>query len=293
MENQKEDILLKARSSRRCINAGYKLYLGQFKRIFRYSWAAAFVYAAVCSIGGTLMVLNPQMTPVSLGIIIIAEALFAAYGFALLKQHQQTGTIALASKWVNLDTYIFIRTLKSWLCQLVVYLLAGAVVAGISMVAVRHLSTYTALACIGLTVLLALCLLLPMAFIAVRYVLTDGPGFWRQLSQGYPVGLRHWGFIFTVVFVALLVEIVLSLFTSLPASIISLANIQATQSLMMGDPNGMPSYIGWLAAATFLLIGFIQAYVQLSVMFPLYYLYGSIEVLEQERNEFKQKQLSL
>ena len=46
MEKDKEDILLKDRSSRACISAGYRLYMSNFKRIFRASWLAAIVFAA-------------------------------------------------------------------------------------------------------------------------------------------------------------------------------------------------------------------------------------------------------
>ena len=35
MEKEKEDILLKDRSSRACITTGYRLYMSNFKRIFR------------------------------------------------------------------------------------------------------------------------------------------------------------------------------------------------------------------------------------------------------------------
>ena len=53
-----------------------------------------------------------------------------------------------------------------------------------------------------------------------------------------------------------------------------------------GDPLGMPSYIGWLASVVFLLIGFIQAYVMLSFLFPIYYMYGAIDAHEIKRKEF-------
>lgn len=289
MENQKDDILMKPRSSRGCIGAGYRLYTGNFKRIFRYSWVAAIVYALVCSAGGTLMVLRPQAALFTVGIILVAEALFASYGFAVLKQHQTTGAISLTSKWFNIDTSIFIRTLKCWLCVAAILLGAGALVGGISLGAVKLLSPYTALGCIGLVSLVAAGLLLPLMYIVPRYILNSGVGFWNQFRAGYPVGMRRWGFLFTVGFVVTLVQTGLALITSLPASILTLANMSSTQSLMMGDASGMPSYIGWLAAATFLLIGFIQAYVQLSALFPTYYMYGSIDMQEQERNEFKVK----
>ena len=47
MEKEKEDILLKDRSSRACISAGYRLYMSNFKRIFRASWLAALFFAAL------------------------------------------------------------------------------------------------------------------------------------------------------------------------------------------------------------------------------------------------------
>lgn len=286
MEKQKDDILMKPRSSRACIGAGYRLYTSNFKRIFRYSWMAALIYALVCSAGGTLMILRPQAVFVTVGIILVAEALFASYGFAVLRQHQTTGNISLVNKWFNIDTHIFIRTLKVWLCVAAILLLAGIILGGIGFGAIKMLSPYTAVGCISIFSLVVACLLLPLVYIVPRYVLNDGVGFWQQLKAGYPVGMRRWGFIFTVAFVVTLVQIGLGLITSLPASILTLANMSSTQGLLMGDPNGMPSYIGWLAAATFLLIGFIQAYLQLSALFPTYFMYGSIDVQEQERKEF-------
>ena len=291
MEKQKDDILMKVRSSRACIGAGYRLYTGNFKRIFRYSWVAALVYALVCSAGGTLMILRPQAVFVTVGIIMVAEALFASYGFAVLKQHQAMGIISLSTRWFNIDTHVFVRTLKAWLCVSAILLLVGIILGGIGLAAVKMLSPYTALGCIGIVTLVAVCLLLPLMYIVPRYVLNDGVGFWLQLKAGYPVGMRRWGFIFTVAFVVTLVQMVLGLITSLPASILTLANMSSTQGLLMGDPGGMPSYIGWLAAATFLLIGFIQAFVQLSALFPTYFMYGSIDVQEQERKEFANRKL--
>ena len=290
MEKEKDDILMKERSSRACIGAGYRLYTSNFKRIFRYSWVAALIYAVVCGIGGTMMILRPQTALIATAVTIIAEALFAAYGFAILKQHQQTGAISWPTKWLNIDSHIFLRTLKAWLCQIAIYIVAGAVVAGIGYGAYRLLSAYTALGCTALVGLIAFCLLLPLVYVVTRYILTDGMGFWRQLAKGYPVGLRHWGFVFVVVLAATLVTIGISLFTALPAYILSIANVQATRSLMLGDPVGMPSYIGWLAAVTFLLIGFIQAYVQLSMLFPVYYMYGSIDAQEQAKQDFNKNQ---
>lgn len=289
MEKDKDGILQKDRSGRACISAGYRLYMSNFKRIFRYSWMAALVFAIVTSISGTMLILHPRLTLCSILMMIFVEALFASYGFAVLKQHQQTGVINYSPKWFNLDVHIFVRTLKAWLNLLLIYIVVTGLVAGITILSASYLPLYTAIGLTGLVGLLAFIFLLPLAYTNTRYVLTDGISYWQNLSERYGIGLRRWGFIFLVVFVTILFMSVISLLTSLPALILSIANQTATMGYITGDPLGMPSYIGWLAAVVFLLIGFIQAYVMLSFLFPIYYMYGAIDAHEKERKEFNKK----
>ena len=56
MEKEKEGILLKSRSLRACVADGFRLYLGQFKRIFRCTWVVSLVFAAVKGLFGTYYV---------------------------------------------------------------------------------------------------------------------------------------------------------------------------------------------------------------------------------------------
>ena len=292
MENQKDDILLKERSSRACISAGYRLYTGHFKHIFRYSCVAALVYALFCSLVGAVMVTAPRLMPIAASILFIVECLYASYGFSVLKQHQTFGNILRPAKWFSIDTHIFMRTLKCWLWLMLIAIVVGIIIGGMSAVAVKYLdySAYTAVGFFTLGSLVILCLLLPLAYIIMRYILNDGIGFWKQLKIGYGVGMRRWGFIFVVVLVAIIVEVLLMLILSLPALIISMANTQSMFGVAMGDPYTMPSYMPALAAATFLIIGFLQAYVSMSVLFPIYYMYGSIDAHEQEKQDFNKQQ---
>lgn len=291
MEKDKEDILLKDRSSRACISAGYRLYLSNFKRIFRASWLAALLFAIVISAGGTLMILRPQWTIIALPLTLIIDAMFATYGFSVLKQHQETGAIGWTAHWYSLDTHIFARTLKAWLCMLVISVVIGCILAGVSVMAVNYLSTYTALGTLGVIALLAFILILPLTYTNIRYILKDGTNYWANLFGYYGTGMRRWGFIFLVVFMTTLIGWVCSLFTSLPAIILSLAGNEANRDFMLGDPYNLPSYIGWLSALVFLLIGFIQAYIMLSFLFPIYYMYGAIEAHEKEKNKFNKEAL--
>ncbi len=291
MEKDKEDILLKDRSSRACISAGYRLYLSNFKRIFRASWLAALLFAIVTSAGGTLMILRPQWTLIALPLTIILDALFAAYGFSVLKQHQETGAIGWTVHWYSLDTHIFVRTLKAWLCMLIISVVLICAVGAVSVLAVNYLSTYTALGTLAVIALLVFFLMLPFTYTNIRYILKDGTNYWTNLFGYYGTGMRRWGFIFLVVFMTTLIGWVCSLFTSLPAIILSLAGNEANRDFMLGDPYNLPSYIGWLSALVFLLIGFIQAYIMLSFLFPIYYMYGAIEAHEKEKNKFNKEAL--
>ena len=286
MEKDQDSILTKDRSGRACISAGYRLYVSNFRRIFRYSWLAAVIFALSVSIGGTIMILRPRLALFSGLLILIVEALFASYGFAVLKQHQQTGVISYTPRWFNLDVHIFVRTLKAWLNLIVIYIVTTAIVVGVALLAFTYLSPYTALGLACFMGLLAVVFLLPLAYTNMRYVLTDGVGYWKDLRERYGIGFRRWGFIFLVVFVTSLLLAVICLFTSLPAIILTIANQTATIGHLVGDPLGMPDYIGWLAAVVFLLIGFLQAYVLLSFLFPIYYMYGSIDAHESNRKDF-------
>lgn len=292
MEKEKDDILLKVRSSRGCISAGYRLFTGHFKHIFRYSWMAALIYALFCSVSGALMIMMPRLIPITAAVLIIVECLFASYGFSVLKQHQTFGSILRPAKWFSIDTHIFGRTIKCWLCMFVILLVAAAIIAGMSAIAVKYLafSAYTAVGFFTLGSLIILCLLLPLAYITMRYILNDGIGFWKQFKIGYGGGMRRWGFIFIVVLVASIIEVLLMMLLSLPAIILSMANTQSVFGVAMGDPYTLPSYMPALAAGTFLIIGFLQAYVMMSVLFPIYYMYGSIDAQEQEKQDFNKQQ---
>ena len=290
MEKEKDDILQKVRSSRGCISAGYRLYTGHFKHIFRYSWLAALVFALFCSVSGAFMIMMPRLIPITAAILLIMECLFASYGYSVLKQHQTLGSIIRPAKWFSIDTHIFVRTIKCWLWVFVIYLIAGIIIGGLGVAAVKFLALYTAIGCIALGALVILCLLLPLTYITMRYILNDGLGFWKQFKIGYGVGMRRWGFIFIVVLVACIVEVLLMMLLSLPATILSLANTQSMFGVAMGDPYALPSYMPALAAVTFLIIGFLQAYVMLSVLFPIYYMYGSIDAQEQEKQDFNKQQ---
>jgi len=105
----------------------------------------------------------------------------------------------------------------------------------------------------------------------------------------FPMWFRHLGMLFLVLFVGLLIVFALSMITSLPTTIMMAANWESKIGMLSGDPIGMPSYVKWLSLVAFLIAGFIQAYVWMTLVCPLYLTRVSIVKQEQERKEFNAK----
>ena len=101
--------------------------------------------------------------------------------------------------------------------------------------------------------------------------------------------LRRTGLVLIVVIVCLFAVSILILLTSLPMIIMMAANWQDQVGVLSGDPSGMPENVKWLTLVVFLISGFMQAYVWLSVIGPLYMMRGAIIQYEKDRQNFNKK----
>ncbi len=267
MEKQDDNTLMKARSYRSILAEGYRLYNGNFGKLFKASWLMALVLAIVAAIHVTLS-FRPMSnlttlviaTVVLILLCITAEALAVGTIMNKLKEHQDTNVITTPTNWWKPDSKMMGRTLKA-----TVFILP---------------------LCIILTPLFPL--LLPINYVTMKYILTPDQSFWSALWSNYKRGLRYWGSMFLVFFVSVLLVALVSIIVVLPAIVLTMANIQAQQGLLMGDPLGMPDYILPLTFGTLVLTHFIEFYVVLVVLVHFYYIYGSIETKEQEREQQKQ-----
>ena len=102
--------------------------------------------------------------------------------------------------------------------------------------------------------------------------------------------LRRTGLVLIVAIVCLFAVSILILLTSLPMIIMMAANWQDQIGVLSGDPSGMPENVKWLTLVVFLISGFMQAYVWLSVIGPLYMMRGAIIQYEKDRQNFNKKE---
>lgn len=215
----------------------------------------------------------------------IASLVFVSYGFSMLSRHRAEGTIPYPVRWLSApDGRTLLRTTAIAIVWFVAVIAATVIPLVIITIGImKHLMTALGLGALLLLVFAAL--LLPLTYPSMHYLSTRDTRLFDLLGRGYRQGLRYWGYIFAVLFVVLVIAAVILAITMFPATVLTIASMKAQAGAMMGDPLGMPSYMGWLSFLVFTLSGFIQAYVILATLFPAYYMAGSIEQQEIQRNE--------
>ncbi len=313
-----EYTLYKNRSYRSVISAGFGLYFTQFRLFFKASWIMALIYAAVFAALGTLCAIKlPAITAeimkqtlvqhqllareiaeeylITGGIFIVLTLLYIvveAFTFATvlnkLKEHQDTDKMMVPRRWFGVRTKLMGRTLKGYLFSLLVILIPVLVIAGVIYVLLK----YVALAPITLEVtaliatLFIVLLSFPLIYVAMKYILNKG-GYFSVFSKAYGTGLSHWGHIFTTCLIGgIIISILMGIFC-LPAIVLTQANVMAQEGFLNGDPLGMPDYANLLTIVTFFLTGFVLVYLYMPLLLVCYYMYGSIERYEQEKNKLK------
>ena len=319
MEKHDDLTLMKARSYRSVLKAGFQLYTGNFRRLFKASWQMALVWALSCGALGTLSYITvPEMVVALtqqfmayqafaldtlqqyalslLGIVgltllaIVTLGLASATILNKLREHKDTGTVTMPPHWFSASPQLMGRTLKGLSMTLALTLVPLLLLIALMAVAeavspqftLRHLTT------VGVT--FAVCsvavalLSLPLMHVLMKYLMEAPCGYFPTLTRHYVRGLRHWGALFLVFFVSLLLVQLAELVVMLPSNILTMANLQAQTGLLIGDPLGMPGYMKALSFLTFTLCSFIMFYISQVTLVHNYYAYGAIETQEAEQN---------
>lgn len=203
MENENVFVLLKSRSSQACIREGYHFYTGHFRKIFRYTWPLALVFALLSTVASAMPVLlSPDL--------LMAGLLLGTLAVILL-----LWTVRWRLRKRQLIEKVGPIPMKAW--------------------------------------------------------------------------MRHLGMPILIWFTCLFIISVLVMLTCLPTIIMMTANWQSQMGVLNGDPSGMPDYVRWMTIIVFLLAGFIQAYVWLTILGPTHLMKGSIVQREKEMKEFNTK----
>lgn len=319
MEKIHDLTLMKARSYRSVLAEGYRLYNGNFRKLFKCSWLVALVYALCCGALGTLTSIRmPELTVLMMqqmagnqpldpeplrqmqisliqiiGLILLAIAALSLASATILnklKEHKDTGKILTPAYWLTTSPAMMGRSLKGTFLTLLVAVIPLLLFIGTVALAdtlsphyvMRHIKTLTGAFIVCSAVVLAF--VLPLLYVLMKYLMEAPCGYWRTLATGFGRGLRHWGLLFLVFFVSALLVELLAIVVMMPTYILNFANQQARQGLLIGDPLGMPDYMTALTFVTITLCCYLQFYVSQVMLVHNYYIYGSIETKEYEKD---------
>lgn len=317
MEKDKDTIVMKSRSAAGAIKAGFRLYSEKFKAVFHHTWVAALIYAVIAGVGNTFFVMEyPKMmvqfmllqrNPAAgmtediwfhlLGLSVVsiltvaASILVASMGFKLLREHLSTDTITMPRLIsFQLDRHLLWRTFKAYLGLGVVVALLTIIISAASGAAVAWASTVG----LGVAIILALSgtlLSFPLYYVFMHYMLMDRNKFWPTLRACYTTGIHHYGYVFTIALTDIVVSIAAYFVTALPSFILMTANMQAQIGVLSGDKVAMPSFMTVLTLIVFIIAQFLAAYILLAILFPLYYMWGSIQTMEEDKKDALNKML--
>lgn len=307
-DKEKELSVHKIRSVQACIADGYRLYFRNFGKIVRGSWLSAVLYALSLGLAMAyyFTIVIPEMISMDttgqsafgsiatwcglMGIYSLAILLFiCAAGFAPLREHATNGTISRPPHWWGrwpLALTGRALVLGIWITMAVTIgvVIIGLILWGLT-AAMGTGNTTASITTVAVVMILTAALLLailPLTITCIDRMMAPRFSLAPPL-KGYGSAAKQLG---RLIVTALVVWLVASLATSLatlPAFILTMADMVATAGAMNGDPVEMPQPLFWYFFATFAISGFLQAYIHLSTLFPFYYLWGSGKEVKSEK----------
>lgn len=291
MSNIKQSTISKSRSYTACLSEANKMLFDNIRAIFGRTWTyctalavVAAVYLSLYShamIYGNSTALTASLCVLST-IMLAAEIAYYARIMFLINGRPM--------KW-NI-----IRTAKLAACYICFIMLISLLFTGITYAVilakqpVTPLQLQPLLATFGAITLAISLLMLPYVYVAMKYVMEPETKLRRIIFKSYATGLRHWGLVFTALFLAALCVALCALLVSIPLFIVIAADSMSVYGVnVLGDPTGLPSYFTTIQVIVFALTFFIWAYINIFTVFVCYFLYGSIETREKEKRIAKKE----
>lgn len=124
----------------------------------------------------------------------------------------------------------------------------------------------------------------PLVYVFIKYT-CDSQTKWMKFFHYLRIGIRHWGQLFSLVFVDGLIMLVVCAILFIPAIIIGGAQYFSQIGTFYDDPIGVPSYFVPMMFFVFTITFFVYCYIDLWANTTYYYIYGSIETQEKEKNQ--------
>lgn len=289
-----EQELYRSRNVAKCVKAAYTLFNSNFKRIFLKLWLPFLVLSLLLAWNIKICISLSYMPQKMMEADNFSLVLYVVFFLlSLIAYVWSFGSVfnLLNVKGVKVNVIKLIKlVVVSWLIGLIIAVILGLIIYGMI-----HYSKppetgqpvaaimMKIMAVVGLMILVISLLLIPFYYAFMQYMMEDNK-LRKTFFPAIKIGFRHWGFLFVVYFVLILISIIFISVMMMPVIILSVSQTFSMKSIAMGDPSGLPSYFGWLYFITFSIIYFIMLFFLTWSTFVLYYAYGSIRRNEMDRD---------
>lgn len=280
--------LFKYRSVTACMKAAYDLMSDQLSSLLKKTWWAVLIYAVFLALTTYFRMPNKALhdwgetSPWS---SYILQTL--VYACAWIASFLMGGSIWTWLNKKSLGKNILHFTAAIILCDILLYLFLLGGTAAINTfftnLGIKAAASFVVL-------MLTLVITLPFAHI-VPCVMLKGDGEKIRPWQMYVSGLRHFGSIFKMGFLAGIIIAVISCIIFIPAILLGGAQTISQLGALEGDPLGVPGYFTPLVLVVLAISLFIFLYLSTWLCLSLAYLYGSHKTQDMEKEE--RRRLSL
>ena len=286
MESKTENLVkvCEERNYVHCITEGIRQAWNNSGNLMHYIWPALVVCAALSALTGLVTQRLVSDATSWMLIVSLVACLLSILGWLFFVATMD----AMLVRWRDLDyePVVTMKTLRSLIGQrmkrdfnvlILLFLLFVLSYAAGYFLVVFHLPLWA----LAVGLLVVLLLLVPMDMIVMEIRYSDKP--LAQCLAGYIKGWRYYGRILAFDLVGLILMLLVSLVALLPMMVIAMVNLEAAESIAMGDLVSLPNHYWLLTALAFAVCTVLMMIAEFVWSHAQCLLWGSIMEDEQKR----------
>ena len=286
MESKTENLVkvCEERNYVHCITEGIRQAWNNSGNLMHYIWPALVVCAALSALTGLVTQRLVSEATSWMLIVSLVACLLSILGWLFFVATMD----AMLVRWRDLDyePVVTMKTLRSLIGQrmkrdfnmlILIFLLFVLSYAAGYFLVVFHLPLWA----LAVGLLVVLLLLVPMDMIVMEIRYSDKP--LAQCLAGYIKGWRYYGRILAFDLVGLILMLLVSLVALLPMMVIAMVNLEAAESIAMGDLVSLPNHYWLLTALAFAVCTVLMMIAEFVWSHAQCLLWGSIMEDEQKR----------
>lgn len=286
MESKTENLVkvCEERNYVHCITEGIRQAWNNSGNLMHYIWPALVVCASLSALTGLVTQRLVSEATSWMLIVSLVACLLSILGWLFFVATMD----AMLVRWRDLDyePVVTMKTLRSLIGQrmkrdfnvlILLFLLFVLSYAAGYFLVVFHLPLWA----LAVGLLVVLLLLVPMDMIVMEIRYSDKP--LAQCLAGYIKGWRYYGRILAFDLVGLILMLLVSLVALLPMMVIAMVNLEAAESIAMGDLVSLPNHYWLLTALAFAVCTVLMMIAEFVWSHAQCLLWGSIMEDEQKR----------